>query len=133
MRKFDFAIQTTLMSAALALGVTALLYGSEYLVFLLVVQFLMGVWQLLSAFATTANRNHGNEIRTKIIRIYWMLVVAYFAVLILLYSTADKDAAWQSTAIWLHMAWLIAIYYYAFTIRLAFGVPRRKTFFDVVN
>lgn len=127
MRKFDFAIQTLLFAFALLSGIYALLYEKGMFIFILLVQFFMGIWQLLSAMATVANTTHGNPRRTKHIRMYWLMVAVYFGVLGLLFLITGHAAIF-----WLHSAWLIAIYYYVLTIRLTFP-QQRKTFMDAVN
>ena len=80
MKIFDFAGQTLLLLAALAM-IPFEKYG---LTMIALVQFFMGIWQLLSATITTASRDHGDIIRTKMIRIYWIWVIIYFAGLIAL-------------------------------------------------
>ena|SRR6218665_1559040 len=127
MRKFDFAIQTLLFAFALFFGVYGLLYEKGMLMFILLIQFFMGIWQLLSAMATVANTTHGNPARTTQIRLYWLLVAVYFAILGLLYLLSTGAAF-----MWFYSAWLIAVYYYVLTIRLTFP-QQRKTFMDVVN
>ena len=127
MRKFDFAIQTTLFASALLFAFCGIIYEKGIFMFIMLVQFFMGIWQLLSAMATVANSTHGNPWRTKRIRMYWLMVAVYFGVLGLL-CLVTREAG----IFWFYSAWLIAIYYYVLTIRLTFP-QQRKTFMDVVN
>jgi hypothetical protein len=130
MRKFDFALQTLLFGSSIIVLISAFMIEKGYLIWLAVLQFLLGAWQLLSASATVANRKHGNTFRTKNIRIYWLSVMIYFAILGALYVFSSRDAAF----IWFPFAWGIAIYYYVITIKLAFGkTQERKTFLDIAN
>ena len=130
MRKFDFAIQTFLIGGAALLLLAGLIQDRGYFIFIWILQFLTGVWQLLSATATSSNTIHGNPERTKMIRIYWGWVAGYFIILALLYVFSIYQ---MITLVWFFSAWLIAGYYYIFTIRLAFMNPVRKTFLDVAG
>jgi hypothetical protein len=129
MRKFDFGAQTLLLGFALLSLLLGLTARKEYFAFFLCAQFITGAWQLLSAFITAMKKDHGNGYRTKSIRIYWMLVVFYFGILALLFVFGVNTIA----MVWFFSAWLIAIYYYVFTIRLLFVKTARKTFLDVAN
>ncbi|MGZ4035355.1 MAG: hypothetical protein ACXVP4_10865 [Bacteroidia bacterium] len=130
MKKFDFAIQTLLLTVAVVSAIGVLLVDEGFLVLTLFVQFLTGCWQLISAFAAAANNNHGNIHRTKAIRIFWIAVIIYFVVLALLFYVGIEILMIS----WFFSAWLIAIYYYVFTIKLVFGkYKERKTYLDIAN
>jgi hypothetical protein len=130
MRKFDFVLQTVLLVLAAAFLGAGLLVDKGFFIWIGILQFFIGCQQLLSAFATVANNRHGNAWRTRAIRIYWICVAAYFVLLAVLYVARMQDLA----ITWFFCAWAIAVYYYVFTIRLAFGTPpARKTFLDIVN
>ena len=130
MKKFDFAIQTLLLTAAISSFIADLLVDKGFFVLTLFVQFLMGCWQLISAFAEAANNNHGNIQRTNEIRIFWIAVIIYFVVLTLLFFVRAEILMIS----WFFSAWLIAIYYYVFTIKLVFGkYKERKTYLDIAN
>ena len=124
MRIFDFIGQTFMFLLALL----CLLMGEEGFVFIGLLQFFVGVWQIISAIATTAQTKHGDPIRTLLIRIYWVAVAVYFFVLAAL-GVAIKDAA----IIWFFSAWLIAIFYYIIVIRIAFVSKPKKSFLDIAN
>jgi hypothetical protein len=130
MRKFDFGIQTLLLSAAILLAVSALLIDKGVFILIWVVQFFMGCWQLISAIITSVDNNHGNDARTKTVRFYWLVVLIYFVAFIPLYILGVELIA----CIWFFSAWIIAIYYYIFTIKFAFGkYQERKTYLDIAN
>jgi hypothetical protein len=118
MRIFDFIGQTFMFLLALL----CLLMGGEGLVFIAFIQFFIGVWQLISAIMTTAGSDHGDPIRTLMIRIYWGAVIGYFAILTAL-GLLMKDLA----IFWFFCAWLIAIYYYVLVIRIAFASKKEKS------
>lgn len=130
MRKIDFSIQTILLTAAVLSGIAAMVAEAGYAIFGAMAMFLIGVWQLLSAAATSTNRAHGNQYRTNSIRLYWILVAVYFVVLAVFWFSRMEQVA----TIWFFTAWGIAIYYYVFTIRLAFmHTGEKKTFMDIGN
>jgi hypothetical protein len=130
MRKFDFALQTVLLGLAAAFLVAGTFIDKGFFIWIGILQFFIGCQQLLSALATAANRTHGNAWRTRAIRAYWISVPAYFIVLGALYFAGLQELAIG----WFFSAWAIAVYYYVFTIRLAFGkAPERKTFLDIAN
>ena len=130
MRKLDFAIQTLLLLSALLFLITGLLIDKGLFIMIWLVQFFIGCWQIISAFATSVNSNHGNPIRTKMIRIYWAAVLVYFVILAALLFALPEIIG----ITWFFTAWLIAIYYYVFTVKLTFGkFEERKTYLDVAN
>jgi fatty acid desaturase len=111
----------------LAIGVVA---DRGFFILLWLVQFLIGCWQLLSAVLTTLDIGHGNRERTRMIRIYWMAVAIYFVVLAAVFFMLPEIVG----ITWFFTAWLIAVYYYVFTIKLIFGKSQvRETFLDVAN
>jgi hypothetical protein len=124
MRIFDFIIQSLLLLAALV----SVSLGKEGLVWLAFMQFFMGIWQLISAIANSFYRT--TAFRKKMMLIYWLSVLGYFLVMggIALF---DQEAI---LATWFFMAWGIAIFYYIYTIRLAFIKEDEKhSFLDIVN
>lgn len=127
MRILDFTGQTLMLAAALL----CLTFGKEGLVFIAFVQFFMGSWQVLSAIITSFRRNHGDAQRTLMIRIYWIAVLFYFLGLALLGFVIDEQK--ELFYGWFLSAWMIAIYYYVITIRIAFLHRERKTFLDIAN
>lgn len=130
MRKLDFILQTILLGTTLLFLGAALLIDKGFLLWIGILQFLIGCEQLLSGLITIANSKHSNAMRTRGIRTYWILVLSYFALLAAFYLCGATDLAFA----WFFTAWGIAIYYYVFTIKLAFKeAAERKTFFDVVN
>jgi hypothetical protein len=119
MRILDFIIQTLLLFAALF----ALAFGKEGVIAITFIQFFVGSWQLLSAIITVSLKDHGNPYRRKTIRLYWLLVLIYFVVLALVAITQIEFLI----GIWFFSAWILAIYYYIFTIRLTFINDKEKT------
>jgi hypothetical protein len=130
MKKIDFIIQTLLLFFALMFLVFALIIDNGFFIMILITQFFVGCWQLISAFLTSLDRRHGNPERTKAIRIFWIGVLIYFVVLGILFNGL-QEMIW---VVWFFTAWLIAIYYYVFTIKLTFGkFAERRTFLDIAN
>ena len=130
MRKLDFIIQTILFGLTLAVAAACVVINKEFMLFGGVTMFLIGAWQLLSGAATVLNTNHTIPFRKNGIRAYWLAVLIYFVVLAAL-AFVKQEAF---LLIWFFVAWIIAIYYYVFTIKLTFWKPdERKTFMDVVN
>lgn len=125
MRIFDFTIQSILMLGAVGSAVM----GKEGLVFIALVQFAMGCWQLISAIVNTIHRD--TEFKKKMIMVYWIAVAGYFVGLAF-FGMLFKDDL--TIGVWFFSAWIIAIFYYVFTIRLAFYKEESKrSFLDVAN
>ncbi|MFL5764869.1 MAG: hypothetical protein ACJ77K_13070 [Bacteroidia bacterium] len=124
MRIVDFIGQTFMF----LLGLCCLLMGKEGLVFIAFLQFFMGAWQIISAIVTSVNRKHGDPSRALLMRIYWIAVGVYFIILAGL-GIAVGDIA----IVWFFTAWLIAIYYFIITIRIAFTPQKPKQFPDAFN
>jgi hypothetical protein len=124
MRIFDFIGQTFLF----LIGLFCLALGHEALVFIGFLQFFVGIWQLISAIATTANLRHGDPQRSLLIRVYWIAVGIYFVILAALGMLVKELAL-----VWFFSAWLIAIYYYILIIRITFLSPKRTGFMDVME
>lgn len=130
MRKLDFIVQTMLLGLAALAILSGIVIDKGFFVWVMFVQFFTGIWQLLSALLTVADNSHGSAYRTKTIRSYWLMVAIYFVVLALLSLLTTNLFA----MIWFSLAWLIAVYYYVFTINLAFKrITERKTFMDIVS
>lgn len=126
MRIFDFIVQTILIAVALL----SLCTGHDILIWVAIVQFLIGSWQLLSAIITSIKYRSDSGFRKNTIKLYWLLVVIYFAGLGILYVMEEKEIIY----VWFYAAWLIALYYYAATIKmLSDNNKDKKTFLDVVN
>ncbi len=126
MRKVDFAVQTLLFAAAIC---SLAAFGKEGPIVVALAQFFMGVWQLISAGITTAKINGDTDRRT-IMLIYWASVILYASGFLGLYFI-DKEEFFIG---WFFGAWLIAIYYYIYTCKLAFGIePKKKSFLEIVN
>lgn len=130
MRKLDFALQTILLGITVLVVVAALLIDKGQIFWAGMLQFLIGCEQLLSGLITVVKTKHNNSYRTRGIRIYWLLVLIYFSVLAVLYGSGSDEIAFA----WFFSAWGIAVYYYVFTIKLAFGkTVERTTFLDIAN
>ena len=112
MRTFDFIIQTMLLSAALFV----LSLGKEAIIWIGILQFFIGCWQVISGIATAFSFSQLNDYGKKNIKLYWILVLVYFLGLGILYLTKNSYI-WGT---WFFLAWGIAIYYYVFTIKLVF-------------
>jgi hypothetical protein len=124
MRIFDLIIQTLLF----LLSMLALAFGKEGYVWILIFQFFMGCWQLLSALICSV-RPKTETIKKRMI-IYWSLVLGYFIVLGLLAASGMNEMS----IIWFFSAWGIAVYYYVFTFQLVINKENsKKSFLDVVN
>lgn len=130
MRKLDFAIQTVLLGLAVAFLVSGVIFDKGFFILIGMAQFFLGCQQLLSAIVTTFNSKGQDAYRRKNTRLYWILVAVYFTVLAVLYFTCSELIG----LIWFCSAWGIAIYYYVFTIQLAFGRnEERRSFLDIAN
>ncbi|TND10656.1 MAG: hypothetical protein FD123_298 [Bacteroidetes bacterium] len=110
----DASLQTIFLLAALVGVFTPFL--------ILYAMFFIGLLQLTTALVTTilwrkeANRTAVN------IRTYWIMVIVYFAGLAVLYAAHSAGFIDEIiTGIWFFSAWIIAIYYYLLTLRMAFA------------
>ena len=128
MRTFDFIIQTMLLSAA----VFVLFAGREAIIWIGIIQFFVGCWQVISGIANAIAHGSLNDYGKRNIKIYWLLVLFYFLGLGLTYIT-KLSYVWGT---WFFLAWGLAIYYYVFTIKLAFPSNKggdKKSFLDIAN
>lgn len=128
MRAFDFFIQTLLFAAVLISTIT----GRDFPVWLALIQFFMGVWQVISALLNSIIWKSLPRLAQTKLRNYWFGVVVYFAVLGFLYI-AFAHNNFLIPGIWFATAWILAIYYYVFTIQLLFPKTKQSTFMDIAN
>lgn len=125
MRIFDFSIQSILLLGAIGSAVM----GKEGLVFIALIQFAMGCWQLISAIVNTIHRD--TEFKKKMMMVYWIAVAGYFVGLAFFGLLIQEETLLFA---WFFSAWLIAIFYYFFTIRTAFYKDNEhRSFLDIAN
>jgi hypothetical protein len=129
MRKLDLIIQSLLLLPALAFVPAIVMIDKGFLVWILILQFFLGIVQVLSALITTMNTENASAFRKRAIRIYWLLVLVYCIIISVLLLAKMETVA----MIWFFSAWGIAIYYYVFTWRMVTGTTQRKRFLDVLN
>lgn len=128
MRVFDFSIQTLLFVAVLLSTLT----GKEFPVWLALIQFFVGLWQLISALINTAQRSQlPREFRHRL-NLYWLGVLVYFVVLALLYVTLGSISEWIP-GIWFLSAWILAVYYYVWSYQMAHPKKETHSFLDIAN
>jgi hypothetical protein len=124
MRIFDFIVQSIFLAAALF----SIALGKEWFIWLALVQFFIGIWQLISAIVNSFHRT--TAFRKQMMLIYWCAVLFYVVGLglISIFNTEMILGAWFFSA------WFIAIFYYIYTLRLAFvKEDEKRTFLDVAN
>jgi hypothetical protein len=127
MRKFDLVIQSILMMAAIGACLS-----EAVLILLSLIQLLMGIWQLISATASSFRmKNYSTRIH-KLILLYWAAVIMYGLVGVLTYASVASEQ--EPLLTWFFSAWIIAIYYFVITImRLREKEKIRQTFLDLMN
>jgi hypothetical protein len=124
MRIFDFIIQSLLLISALF----SISMGKDGLIWLAFMQFFMGIWQLISAIVNSFHRT--TAFRKKMMLIYWLSVLGYFVIMGGI-AIFDQEVI---LATWFFLAWAIAIFYYIYTVRLAFIKEDEKhSFLDIAN
>lgn len=109
MKYVDFVVQSGLMLLALvALGYGLVAESSPMAV--IVPQFYIGIWQMVSALLCLLTRSAGMDLR----RLHVGLAIAYLATLTIT-SNIDNEVF---SAVWLTVpAWSLAIFYYRITWR----------------
>ncbi len=114
MRKADFILHNLLFTVLLF---DLLLQGREALVFILIAQFVVGLYQVISTAIRTLRLKTFNEKTQLLIKVYWLVSILYSIGLILLFnSNLDKTIAFN----YLLFAWIIALYYHFITYKLAY-------------
>ena len=117
MRKFDLIGQTLIITAGLAAGI-ATLVNQENGVFLLVIQFGLGVWQMISSGISILIV--GPMFRKKLF--HFVTALVYLGTLMFLESMDKTFAIWYLII----PAWSLGIYYYVLTYRLVFNTGRGR-------
>ena len=128
MRAVDFFIQTLLFAAVLISTIT----GKDFPIWLALIQFFVGLWQLASALLNSFVWKSLPRMAQTKLRNYWLSVMVYFVVLGVLYMIF-KESNFMIPGIWFASAWILAVYYYVFTIQLLFPKSKQTTFMDIAN
>jgi len=119
MKYIDASIQT--MSLLVAVGsLTASIWYRESMLFFLVNQFFMGVWQVLACVISLLVHRDRNDSR----RLHITLSGIYLLSLFMLGGLHIDFPKWLVITYLTAPAWTLAIYYYAITLRGVF--PRTK-------
>lgn len=114
-RYIDFTLQTLLFMAALATLITAA-FAPDTLVVVMIVQFFIGVWQVLSCvFSMIAYSNQNNNRRNHIL-IAALYVLSLFVFPALVNHDLSIFPEWVIIVYATVPAWSLALYYYWITI-----------------
>jgi hypothetical protein len=114
MRKTDFILHNLLFALLILI---LLIQGKEGLVFVLIAQFLVGIYQLFSTAIRTLHFRTFNKQTQLLIKIYWFTSTLYLiGLIIMFYSVPDSTITYS----YLFSAWGIALYYHFITYKLAY-------------
>jgi hypothetical protein len=116
MRKFDFAMQTLIMAVGLASAITAI-FHRETAVFILIVQVVLGVWQMTGCLLSLIFR--GSLFRKKLI--HFITASVYLGT----FSIIEMNPAYVIWYLTLP-AWALGIYYYIISYKGTIGVNRDR-------
>jgi hypothetical protein len=114
MRKADFILHNFLFAILL---LSLLILGREALVFVLIAQFFVGIYQVISTALRTLRFKTLNKKTQLFIKLYWIASILYSIGLIIMFN-ADFDNT--ITYNYLLFAWSIALYYHFITYKLAY-------------
>lgn len=111
--KVDFYLQLILLILA---GVSIIATPFGGLIFLFLLQFFVGCWQLLSATISAASHWKSDTGRLNI-RYYWLGVAVWMAVMavVLLLEKERSDVVGVIGFCWLVASWGLAVYYFMIT------------------
>lgn len=118
-RYIDFTLQTLLFLAALVTLITAA-FAPDTIAVVMIVQFFMGVWQVLSCvFSLVAYPNQNNNRRNHIVTAA-LYVLSLFAFPALLNHDLNVIPEWLVIVYATVPAWSLALYYYWITFTRTF-------------
>ena len=114
MRKIEFYAHTILLTVLL---LSLISFGKGAIIFLLIAQFFVGIYQVMISFVTTLRISGYSSNTKKLIYFYWIICAVYVVVFVLLLNLNMKQNAFHN---YLVGAWFIALYYYYIIYNLAF-------------
>jgi hypothetical protein len=123
MRKLDFILQTAGLTGAMI----ALVSGKQAYFFILIIQFVLGCEQLISAVIRGFVNSPIPVKAKRKLRMYWYAVIIYFVGLALI-SMLNQELLLQ---VWFLSAWAIAIYYYTITKQVMDYKKTNRSFLDL--
>lgn len=125
MRYIDFIVQTVFILLALLCVIFFLIVPSSVTI-ILIIQLLLGVWQLIGCSLSIIKKSNGYEAKKK----YVLIASVYMATIFLSFSVYNENyLSWLNVAypIWIVLpAWALAFYYYFITYKITF-ISRRNT------
>lgn len=120
MKRFDFWGQTLIFIGA----VTFVCLHEHPTISVLIGQFLLGAWQMISCALSLNYRAQGFKQKKE----YFIVSIFYLLVIVILSTLRPSNQDWffmLMTA----PSWVLGLYYYTLTIRIAFPVNRRLSSF----
>ncbi len=114
MRKVDFILHNILFAVLLS---TLLLKGNEAIIFVLIAQFLVGCFQVISSAIRTVRFSALNMKTQLLIKLYWVVTVPYSIGLMIVFKYTIDNTIIDSYVL---SSWLIAFYYHFLTYKLAY-------------
>lgn len=136
MRYIDFAVQTLFLLAGFLSPVWVVTFdaGTSWLLPVLAAQMYLGIWQMLSCLIALLAKKRAYAQK----RIHFLISVSYLATLILAWWTgAEAFYNFDNSLFLVYLiapAWMLAIYYYILTWRVAFaGYKKTSNFLPHIN
>ena len=123
MKYIDFIGQALLLVATLVLAMMFLGTG------ILVGQFLIGVWQMLSSSISLLTDAPFRRQKT----IHFISAILYLAVLVLIVTSRAYASSLIAGIVLMVPAWVLAIYYFSITWRWAFVEKRKSKFLPNIS
>jgi hypothetical protein len=112
MRKADFMFHNLLFTLLILM---LIIQGREALIFVLIAQFFVGIYQVISTAIRTARFKMLNTKTQLLIKLYWALTVLYLIGYLIVWTYNDTILYG-----YLLSAWGIALYYHFITYKLAY-------------
>ncbi|MAX81558.1 MAG: hypothetical protein CL843_15465 [Crocinitomicaceae bacterium] len=114
MKRFNFILQLILIIIAFVAG----LLGAEGIILVLLVQFILGIYQLFNALIATISFRR-IEKSVKSLKTYWIMVGVYFAGLAIVVTLFPNENIFDKVLLfYILSAWIIALYYLRISYRM---------------
>lgn len=110
MKKTDVFLQSISIVAGLLMAVRALIVDETFFMSILYLQFVLLVWQLVSAIFLLKKYPNYTPQAARLVRIFLICSCAGFT----------------------PFGWPVLLFYYFLTLKTAFGKPKRRTFIDII-